>query len=552
MVGIPKTGTIVTIVLIIVGAAYVLIPRAPPAGGELVIVQSTDADILDPTLTVYDSATRVTSLIFDTLMYFDYDMSYKPLLAESWEIDPGGLSVTFHLKRGVKFHCGEPFTAEAVRYTVERAKNHPKSKHRDSVASIREVEIIDDYTVRVHFDKQDRYVFDWFATISSVIICPHHAELYGEEYGVTKVCGTGPFKFKQWIREDRIILERNEDYTWGPSIYQNRGPAKLEGITIRVIPEELVRQTEFEAGRVQFLVHVPFRTELWDKWRTDPKFKDNIVLIQRPFTSAVYLGFNVSSPTLSEPATPQYAGKKYSLPATAKPSPCNDVRVRKALNYATYKENLVKYAYEGVGKPMTQFLVSLMWGYNPYIENMYPYDPERARSLLREAGYENKDLKLQLLTTSAPPYPRLAELLREQWKVVGVDLDIQVVEFGYLIEQITKCTFDMFIMGYTWHNADMIWWIWHRIRLPGGPNRMWWGSYYSDLVIENTFLLDDNKALEAIYESSRLIMEDAGCIPLVERGLILAHRAEVKDYIVHPLGDRYWKHLDTYVKKAEE
>ncbi|MDI6819965.1 MAG: ABC transporter substrate-binding protein [Candidatus Hodarchaeaceae archaeon] len=467
-----------------------------------------------------------------------------PLLAKSWEVAPDGLSITFHLRDDVKFHCGEPFNAEAVKFSIERAKDWPPSKHKDSVKNILDVEVVDEYTVRVHLKKEDRFLVDWFATTSSVIVCPHCVKEYGEDYGVSKFCGTGPFRVKEWIRDDRIVLERNPDYKWGPARYQNRGPAHLDGIIFRVIPESLVQEAELEAGRVHMLEQAAPRAELFERWERNP----DIVMLKKPYSSMVYIGFNVSSPTLF-PVPANYPVR--SWPETKRPSPCNDVRVRQALNYATYQENLVEYAYEGMGLPAHGPLVSSIWGYWPGVENYYQYNPDKARQLLAEAGYAD-GLNLELLTTSAPPYPRLAEILREQWKLVGVDLSIQVLEFGLLIDCITKAQFDMFIMGYTWHNADMIWWLWHRVRLPPGPNRFWWGSDYSDAVIENTFLLDSDTALAALYESQRLIMDDAVITPTVERAMFMAHRAELKGYRAHPLLGWCWKFLDTYIEEHEE
>lgn len=545
MVKVTTVAAVVVVVAVVAAVVFSLTKGpsegTPHAGGWLIIGRSADADILDPHRTVFDFATRVTGLIYDTLMIFDWDMSWQPLLAKSWEVAPDGLSVTFHLRDDVKFHCGHPFTAEAVRYSVLRAKNLPQSKHKDSVVNVLDVEVVDDYTVRIHLKKPDRFIVDWFATVSSVIVCPHCAELYGEDYGVSHFCGTGPFKVKEWIRDDRIVLERNPDYKWGPASYQNRGPAYLDGIIFRVIPESLVQEAELEAGNVHMLEQAAPRKELFERWEKNPE----IVMLKKSYSSMVYLGFNCSSPTLFP--VPDYYPVK-SWPDTKKPSPCNDVRVRQALNYATYKENLVIYAYENLGSPAHGPLVSSIWGYWPEVEKYYPYDPEKAKQLLAEAGY-SKGLTLELLTTSAPPYPKLAEILREQWKLVGVDLQIQVLEFGLLIDRIQKCNFDMFIMGYTWPLADMIWWLWHRVRLPPGPNRFWWGSDYSDAVIENTFSLDDNVALTALYESQRLIMDDAVIIPLVERAMFMAYRTEVKGFKPHPLLGQCWKFLDTYIEK---
>lgn len=214
-----------TISLLSLSLAFAEPGQSPPLRGRnLVIVQAIDANSLDIHRTRLDSAYQVITLVHDTLMTFDWDMNYIPLLAESWEVDNEGLFIDYHLREDVTFHCGNPFNADAVVYTIERAKG-PWSAHADSLQNVLDANRVDEYTVRIHLKMWDRWAYNWFATISSSIVCPHHAEEYGLAYGVSEFCGTGPFKVKEWIRDDKLLLERNEDYRWGPEIYQNKGPA---------------------------------------------------------------------------------------------------------------------------------------------------------------------------------------------------------------------------------------------------------------------------------------------------------------------------------------
>lgn len=531
----------------IIAAAYVLVPSGPPkAVGELRIVQPVDANVLDIHRTKLDWSYQVIALTHDTLMTFDEDMNYIPLLAESWEIAPDGLSIDFHLRKDVKFHCGEPFNAEAVVYSIRRAKS-PWSAHADSVINILDVEVLDEYTLRIHLKSEDRWLFDWFATTSSSIVCPHHAEKYGMAYGVSEFCGTGPFKVKEWKPGDRLILERNDDYKWGPKIYKNRGPAHLEGITIEIIPSDIAREYKFKMGEVNMMVGFSPRPALMEELKNDP----NVKVIINPRSSMAYVGFNVCS---LSPEIQQGLKSGRPVPPDHRKSPLNDdnegrgLLVRKALLYATHRENILLYAWENLGKVAYGPLTSMMWGYDPEMEKMYPYDPEMARSLLAQAGYA-EGLRLTILTTNYEPYVKTAEMLKEQWKEVGVVLEIDVRPFDEIEGIILQANHDMWIGGYTWHNADMLWWYWHTIRAPPSPNRFWWGNAYSDAVIDNTFSLDDNVAFKAIQEGQRLIMEDATYLPIVERPFLLAHRIEVKGFEIHPLNNFVWKHLDTYVEK---
>lgn len=179
---------------------------------------------------------------------------------------------------------------------------------------------------------------------------------------------------------------------------------------------------------------------------------------------------------------------------------------------------------------------------------MYPYDPEMARSLLAQAGYAD-GLELTLLTTNYEPYTKTAQVLKDQWAKVGITLNIEVRVFDDMEGIIANAQHDLWIGGWTWHNADMIWWYWHTIRVPPASNRFWWGSAYTDAVIENTFHINDDVAYYAIQESQRLIMEDAAYLPVVERPFLLAHWDRVKGFTLHPLSNFIWKHLDTVIEE---
>jgi peptide/nickel transport system substrate-binding protein len=194
-----------------------------------------------------------------------------------------------------------------------------------------------------------------------------------------------------------------------------------------------------------------------------------------------------------------------------------------------------------------------MWGYNPAVETMYPYDPDYAKSLLAQAGYPGGSSTHTVLTitgyTASGNDTYVAELvqLKDQWKEVGVDLEIQELPFDSIESKIAEDAVDIFTGGYTWPNADMLWWYWHTVRVPPGPNRFWWGNAYTDAVIDNTFSIDNDVAFKAIQKAQVLIMEDAMFLPVVERPFLLAMRVDVKGLKLTPLNNFNWKMLDTYI-----
>jgi|GEM_PF-2170596 len=528
-------------------------------GGWLYAVQSVDANFLDPHRTKYDWAIQVIALTYDTLMTFDENMNYIPGLAESWDVDPNGRYIDFHLRHGVKFHCGEPFNADAVVYSIKRAQSNI-SVHLDSVQNIQDVEALDEYTVRVTLKKWDRWLFDWFAETGGAIVCPHCAEEYGLDYGVSHFCGTGPFKVQSWVRDQKLVLVRNEDYRWGPSLYQNRGPAYLEGITIDIIPADISREDMFKKGETDMMIGFSPRPDLME-WLESAA--PNVVTSISPRSSMVYVGFNVA--TLS-PEILQGIESGQPIPSDHDVSLVNDTSswvqvgsemhpdnankgllVRQALLYATNKDEILHLAWEDIGTIAYGPLTDVMWGYDSSVEDMYPYDPAKARELLAQAGYAG-GLTLTILTTNYDPYVKTCEQLKLQWEQVGVTLNILTLGFDDIEVMIAGADHDMWIGGYTWPNADMLWYYWHTIRVPT-PGRFWWGNAYTDEIMENTFSISDNIALKAIQDGQKILMEDAAVLPLIQRPFLLAYWSNVKGYTVHRMANFIWKHLDTYVEE---
>jgi len=567
-----KTSTvaIIVVVLIVIVVAYVLINR----GGQtqenenkmvLRAIQIADTNSLDVDRTKMDQAMQILALTQDTLMTYDYNMNYIPLLAESWEIGENGLYIDWHLRHDVKFHSGAPFDANAVVYSIRRAKQ-AWSVQSDTVKNILDAEVLDNYTVRVDLVQWDRWLYDWFAETSSSIVSPALGDDPG--FGISKFDGTGPFKVKEWVKDTKTVLVRNDDYKWGPAIYNNRGPALLSEIDIIIDSNSLTSEDKFFTGTVDMMIGFSTRPALMQRLQSDTNVNPNFNYSR---SSMAWIGFTASS---LSPEIQQGLKSGRPIPANHPKSPLDDdkpwidlgggvltpdntnkgLMVRRALLYATNRENLLLYGgWEGLGKVAYGPLTSQMWGYNPAVENMYPYDPEMAENLLAQAGYPGGSPTHIVLTltgytaTGNSTYTSELIELKKQWKLVGVDLEVQELAFDSIETLIAEDAVDIFTGGYTWPNADMLWWYWHTIRVPSSPNRFWWGNAYTDAVIDNTFAFDDNVAYKAIQEAQVLIMEDAMYLPVTERPFLLAMRVNVKGLKLTPLNNFNWKMLDTYI-----
>ena len=229
------------------GAPLASAQEKPKKGGTLTIGRNHDADTLYPGRSTGLSAIATNFLLYDGLVLHDFQMKIRPALAEKWETSADGLTWTFHLRKNVKFHCGAPLTAQDVKEHFDRWID-PKEAvpTRAKMTSLQETRVVDDHTVVFQL-KNPTLVFlnnlsqtEWgYASI------PHakHVNQYGKDYGVVSasVCGTGPFRLKEWLKDDRMELTRNDDYAWGSPAYDNTAAPWVDRIIFRTLPEDASR-----------------------------------------------------------------------------------------------------------------------------------------------------------------------------------------------------------------------------------------------------------------------------------------------------------------------
>ena len=519
-----KFRTVLIVTLVLTAALAVgwgVSAEEPERGGTLVIGRTSDSEILDMQRTTAGSSLEVCALIQDYLWFLDENMEFIPGLAESWEWSEDGLVLTIHLRRGVRFHCGHPFNAEVVKFTIERWRDPAiASPTATDIEFIDYVEVIDEYTVRIVHWAENRYVMDVFATAYGAPMCPCCIEKWGEDYGIKHVCGTGPFKFYEWIADDRIVLVRNEEYTWGPALTDNRGPAYLEKIVWRVIPEALTRVMELEVGGIDLLQAIP--PDEVPVLEADPE----ITVLRQPAFGVRYIGFNVQSGFETD-----------------------DPLVRRAIAHAINREEIVNYVFGGFGRPLYGPMPSIMWGYCEGVREIAPeFDPELGRKLLAEAGFP-EGLTVTLWCVAVPEMVRWAEVVKAQLAEIGVEVIIESYEWVTLLDLFRIGEPQMWLLGYGWFNADIIYWFFHTDNKPS-PNRMLWGDQKTDALLARIRAVDDEVALEALRTIEyKIITEDVVWIPIMETETQFALRPEVRGIeALHPLMGWRWKILDMYIE----
>ncbi|MFT4181868.1 MAG: ABC transporter substrate-binding protein [Rhizobium sp.] len=378
---------------LVVVSSLVLLAGTAYAKGDLVVGLSGIATRLDAQQLVTGSADAIaSSLIYDTLVLRDAKGEFHPGIAESWEVSKDGKTIRFTIRDGATYHDGTPITAASVKALFDSTLS-PDNKSFGSGA-------YKPYIDSVTLDGDRAVVFNLkypYAAALALLAIPSGGIQSPGSLGEQKlneskaVVGSGPYRLVDWVPGDSITLEANPDY-WG-------GKPAYDTITLRQIPENESRVLALETGEVGVINNLP-STSI-------PSLKDTpgVTVHTFPSTRIQYLGFNNETPLLS------------------------NVKVRQALNYAIDRDAIVNTILTGIASPATGVVSSNAWGYSNV--GQYPYDPEKARSLLKEAGVsEGAKLELAVPETYLPGGRQIGELLQANFKAVGIDATIKRYEWS--------------------------------------------------------------------------------------------------------------------------
>jgi peptide/nickel transport system substrate-binding protein len=518
-------------------SALALAPEWLPAAwaqpNALVIAQPTDADSVDPhKVTAVIAVERLYNL-YDTLVNLDFNMeTITPGLAESWRVSPDGKTYTFALKRGVKFHSGKPLTAQDVKWSLDRWRDPATaSPTKNRVAEVEEVTARDDQTVVVRLKDRSNYFLFNMASGFASILNPEAVKKAGAGYGTLAVDGTGPFKFKEWVLRDRFVVERNPEYRWGPPMFKNAGPAKLDRVVWRVIPEDATRLFELEqGGGVNVSRWIAF-SEL-PRLKKDPKLK----VVEYKVGYVVYLGFNLNKEIVQ------------------------DIRVRKAINHAVKKDDIVNEIFYGLGSPAQGPVSPIVAGaWKDVGKAAYEYNPAKARALLDEAGWrpgpdgirvkDGKRLKLPIHAIAGYGYPDTLTLIQAQLKEVGVDVEQVLLEEAAIWGRLAAGEHTVMAMGNPHSNPDEVLMFYFHSRNRPTPNRFGFADPKVDQLLDEGRTAADRKRWQEIYaEVQKRVVDSAVWVPLWHPDRAMTMSAKVTGLRPHAIYDvGYHKLLDVSV-----
>lgn len=505
-------------------------PAASPTdGGEWIIAISELPDTLDP----HKTGAAVTSTILrnagDTLIAKNFDGEYVPSIATEWSISEDGLTWTFKLREDVVFHDGTPLDAEAVKFTFDRILDPETGavSAGSSIGSMVSTSAPDKYTFEFVLEEPFAPLLQNLTAPVLSIVSPEAVGKMGDEFGRKPIL-SGPWMVDEWRTGDRIVLKRNPDYRWAPDFLHQDGPAHIETLTFQSIIEEASRIAAFEAGETHqttlAAVDVERITSAEQSW---------IISFLR--LGVVFLEFNVTV------------------------APFDDVLVRRAINHAVNKQDVVSAAVEQYGQPAYGFLSPAMFGYWEGIEEYAPaFDVEKAKSLLAEAGWEDADgdgilekdgakFEFTVLNLPTDAWSRAAQVVQSQLRDIGIVMEIQQLEFATLLEEAKTGNHQAEIMGYTYLDPDIAYLWFHSSQAGTGLNMSHIKDPELDAMIMEGRSTMDLEERAAVYEDlQRYLVDLALWVPLWIDEYYVAYNKAIHNAYFHE--DGYTVYFDAWIE----
>jgi len=506
-------------------ALLMLVPSLSMAGSDTLIWgRGGDSVMLDLAQATDGESIKAGIQIFENLVKFGNDsMDVEPQLAESWDVSKDGLTWTFHLRKGVKFHDGTDFNAQAVYDSFARIidKEHPfygygKWKYLSlSLQYVTAIKIIDDHTVSLTTQMPYAPLINNLALWLCPILSPKAMAEYKDQIGMHLV-GTGPFKFVKWVKDDHIILVRNDAY-WA-------GAPKLEKIIIKSIPETSTRMMALQSGAIDIA------DDLDPDAITLVKKTPNLVVKENASVNVGYIAMNTSKPYLADP------------------------RVRQAISHAVDKNMLIQTLFQGLAIPAKNPFAPSIWSYNDEIVP-YDYDPAKAKALLKEAGFDMaREIELWAMPVSRAYMPdpvKTAELVQAYLAAVGIKCKIVRHDWGTYLQKTGNGEHDLCMLGWLGGNADPDNFLYGLLsadtaNIPGASNvAIWKNAEFTDLVKKAQKTFDKAQRTEYYKQAQVIAHDQAPWLPIAHTKVVRCFNKSVQDIPLRPNGlnsfEMVWK-----------
>jgi peptide/nickel transport system substrate-binding protein len=448
-----------------------------------------DAKRLLPLLASDSASADISGWIYNGLTKYDKNIRITGDLAESWDVSPDGLQIIFHLKKGVKWHDGAEFTADDVLFTYNTVID-PKipTPYGSNFGPVEKVEELDKYTVKVTYREPYAPALESWG----MGIIPKHI-LYGKdisaEYYSRNPIGTGPYKLKEWVTGQKIVLEAFNNYF--------EGRPNIDKYVARVIPDTATMFLELKFGGIDFMNLTPPQYKLQAGKET---FKKYFQKFRYPSFGYTYLGYNLLDPTFA------------------------DKKVRQALTHAINKKEIIAGVLLGYGMPCTGPFPPESWAYNPGVKDL-DYNPEMSKKLFEEAGWKigrsgliEKDGKkfefTVLVNQGNVERLKAAQIIKEDLKKVGIAMNIKVLEWQAMLHEfIDKKRFEAVIMGWALSRDPDVYDIWDSSKTKEGEFNFisYKNAEVDKLLLEGRQTFDFEKRKEIYHRIHAILADDQPC-----------------------------------------
>lgn len=486
------------------------VPEPEGPKGTLTRALATFPNSLDLPQCAERNASTTAWHMYDTLIWVDEEGIIQPALAKDWDVSEDGSEYTFYLRDDVTFHNGEPFNADAVVFSWERAKD-AGFEYSNLWQLATTVEKIDDYTVKIATDGPDALFLTTVAD-NWAIIPPKYFQEVGQAGFDEHPVGTGPFMFVEWVKGDRIVMKANPDY-W------QEGTPKIETLIFRPIPESATRVAAIQTGEVDIV------TRLSSEEAQSLLGVPNVTVIKYPVERVFYIAFNNMTTGVGQPT--------------------EDARVRQAMNYAVDVDAIIDSLFDGFAKPAIGLVSTGELGY----DNAEPfgYDPDKARALLAEAGYpDGFAMDMACPAGAYTHFEEVCEAVAGYLGEVGIDVSLEIMESGHFWElEAAKELPPLF--GDSWSATMME--SYRRLVGALGGEEAAYCSWKDDHIIEMLDVIKstvDQQERAKLYQELQIYMrEDPPFIYLYEPYTFEAINTRVQNYTPRP-AETYFL-FDTFV-----
>ncbi|MDP3386529.1 MAG: ABC transporter substrate-binding protein [Eubacteriales bacterium] len=486
---------LLVLVMIFVGCTSKPTPQTPQKDTLIVATNAPPVD-LDPHGTNDQNTNYVRYQIYEPLVSIGIDGSIEPGLATEWEwVD--NTTINFKLREGVKFHNGKELIAEDVLFSLARAAEQSFTASNMVSVLLDQCKILDDGRIQIKLEVPQGALLSRLAQV--MIFNKETWESAGQEEMLKNPVGTGPYKLTLWAQGDRLEFAAFDDYWDGPLVFKK--------LIMRIIPEAAARSLEIEAGTVDVALSIP------DSNVEGLKANKDIKVSSDPVYKITYLGFD------------------------ANVAPYDNVLVRQALTYAIDRDTITDLVYFGLATPATHGrMTTVHWGYTEDGVMNYSYDPQKAKQLLADAGYPNGFDMTLALSEAERDQIDMSEILQNQFKEVGINVKLEIIENSTFLNMIVNGGFDAFLLNSTGSSGD-----------PGEvlrsfiADRPTWSNttryvnqYLTDLILEGQQTIDENKKLEIFKEAQQIISEECPWVFIVHNRYTFATRSNIGGLTAYP------------------